>query len=81
MSNPSDILPVTRLSAHTLSATEVEVCQCIVAEVAGRVNLTMPDGSSVVNFPLVAGYNPVKAKVINNPSAGSAATGIFLGRR
>ena len=79
--SPQDIMPVTRLTAHTLSASEVEVCQCIVAEVAGRVNLTLPGGSTVANFPLVAGYNPVKAKVINSPSAGTAATGIFLGRR
>ena len=79
--SPQDIMPVTRLTAHTLSATPVEVCQCIIAEVAGRVNITMPDGTAVVNFPLAAGFNPVKAQVINNPSAGTAATGIFLGRR
>lgn len=77
--SPRDIMPVAKYVAHTLAASEVEVCQCIIAEVAGRVNLTQPDGVVRANFPLFAGYNPVKAKVVNDPTSGTAATGVWLG--
>jgi hypothetical protein len=52
-------------------------CRAIMAEVAGRVNLTQPDGTARANYPLIAGYNPIKARIIDNPSSGSAATGVW----
>lgn len=51
-------------------------CRAIVAETAGRVNITQ-GGVVRANFPLVAGYNPVRATVIDAPSAGTAATGVW----
>ena len=53
------------------------VCRAINAETAGRVNLTQEDGTVRVNYPLIAGYNVVRAKVINSPSSGTAATGVW----
>lgn len=51
-------------------------CRCIVAETAGRVNITQ-DGVVRANYPLVAGYNPIRATVIDNPTSGTAATGVW----
>jgi hypothetical protein len=71
-----DIVPVTLASTVLPNG----VCRCIVAETAGRVNLTMQDGTTVrPNVPLVAGYNPIVAWAIAAPTAGTAATGIFAG--
>lgn len=52
-------------------------CRAIVAEVAGRVDLTQPDGVVRTNYPLQAGYNPVAAIRINAPTSGTAATGVW----
>lgn len=52
-------------------------CRAIVAEVAGRVNLKQPDGNARSNFPLVAGVNPIGALMIDAPTSGTAATGIW----
>lgn len=66
-------VPVTLGSSTLASGT----CRAIVAEVAGRVNLTQDDGTVRENFPLAAGVNAVRAKVINNPTSGTAATGVW----
>ena len=52
-------------------------CRAVNAETAGRVNLKQPDGTVRENYPLVAGYNPICASVIDEPTAGTAATGIW----
>lgn len=55
-------------------------CRAIVAETAGRVNLTLQDGVTVrANFPLQVGYNPVVAWAIDAPTSGTPATGLFAG--
>lgn len=52
-------------------------CKAILANAAGVVDLTFANGSVAVNFPLQAGYNPVRATVIDAPTSGSAATGVW----
>ena len=52
-------------------------CRAIVAEVGGKVNLTQTDGTVRENYPLQAGENAVRAKVIDNPTSGAAATGVW----
>lgn len=52
-------------------------CTAIVAEVAGRVNLKQPDGTARANYPLQAGLNPIEALVIDAPTSGSAANGVW----
>ena len=66
-------VPIT-LGSGTLAGG---TCRGILAEVAGRADLTQDDGTVRTNFPLVAGYNPVRAKVINTPTSGTAATGVW----
>lgn len=66
-------VPVTLGSTALANGT----CRAVVAEVAGRVNLTQDDGTVRENYPLVSGVNPVRAKVINAPTAGTAATGVW----
>lgn len=71
-----DVVPVTLATTALLNGT----CRCIIAETAGRVNLTMKDGSTVrENVPLVAGYNPIVAWAIAAPTSGTPATGLFAG--
>ena len=53
------------------------VCRAILVEVAGVLNLMQPDGTVRANVPLQAGYNPICAKRISAPSAGTAATGVW----
>lgn len=52
-------------------------CRAIIAETAGRVKLKQPDGTTRDNFPLFAGLNPIGALMIDAPTAGTAATGIW----
>lgn len=52
-------------------------CRAIIAETAGRVKLKQPDGTVRDNFPLFAGLNPIGALMIDAPTAGTAATGIW----
>lgn len=52
-------------------------CRAIVAETAGRVNLKQPDGTARANYPLFAGLNPIGALMIDAPSSGTPATGIW----
>lgn len=52
-------------------------CRAILAETAGRVNLKQPDGTARANFPLQAGYNPIGALMIDAPTSGTAATGVW----
>lgn len=66
-------VPVT-LGSSTLSHG---ACRAIVAETAGRVNLTQENGVARTNYPLIAGYNPIRATVIDNPTSGTAATGVW----
>lgn len=71
-----DIIPVTLASTALTGGT----CRCIVAETAGRVNITLADGTTVrANVPLVAGFNPIIAWAIAAPTSGTAATGVFAG--
>lgn len=71
-----DLVPVTLAGTPLPNGT----CRCILVETAGRVNITMQDGTTVrQNVPLQAGYNPIVASAINAPTAGTAATGIFAG--
>lgn len=71
-----DIVPVTLAS----TALTGGICRCIVAETAGRVNITLRDGTTVrANVPLVAGFNPIIAWAIAAPTSGTAATGVFAG--
>jgi hypothetical protein len=71
-----DVVPVTLATTALPNGT----CRCIIAETAGRVNVTLQDGSTVrANVPLQAGYNPIVAWAIAAPASGTAATGIFAG--
>lgn len=65
--------PVT-LGSSVLANGE---CKAIWCETAGTANLTFADGRTATSFPLVAGVNPIRATVINTPSAGTAATGVW----
>lgn len=66
-------VPVTLGSSALVNGA----CRAINAEVAGRVKLTQPDGTVRDNFPLIAGYNPIGASVIDTPGSGTAATGVW----
>lgn len=79
MAAPTNSLAAQFYVPITLGATVLAdgICRGINAEVAGRVNLTQADGVVRENYPLTAGYNPVSAKVINAPTAGTAATGVW----
>lgn len=63
----------------TLGATALAngACRAILATAGGTVNLTQPDGTVRADFPLQTGYNAVRATVINTPSSGTAATGVW----
>jgi hypothetical protein len=52
-------------------------CKRIVAEVAGRVKLKQPDGTVRDNYPLVAGENRISALMIDAPTSGDAASGVW----
>lgn len=66
-------VPVTLGSANLPGGA----CRAMVAETAGRVNLKQPDGTARANFPLVAGLNPIGALMIDAPTSGTAATGVW----
>lgn len=66
-------VPITPGSSNLASGA----CKAIVAEVAGRVNLKQPDGTIRANYPLQAGLNAIGALVIDAPTSGTAATGIW----
>lgn len=65
--------------AHTLADTALAngVCRAILCNGAGVVDLTQPDGTVRANFPLQEGYNPIRASVIDEPTTGTAATGVW----
>lgn len=65
--------PVT-LGSSALANGE---CKAIWAATAGTVNLTFASGRTAASFPLMAGVNPIRATVINTPSSGTAATGVW----
>lgn len=67
-------VPITFASTNLTGGA----CRAIVAETAGRVKLKQPDGTTVRdNFPLFAGLNPIGALMIDAPSAGTPASGIW----
>lgn len=71
-----DIVPVV-LGAGALPGG---TCRTILVETAGRVNVTVGDGTTVrANVPLQVGYNPIVAWAIDAPTAGTPPTGIFAG--
>ncbi len=73
-SDPVDIyVPVTLGSGNLPDGA----CNAINAETAGRVNLKQPNGTARANYPLTAGYNPIGALMIDAPSSGTAATGVW----
>jgi hypothetical protein len=53
------------------------VCKAIHANEAGNVDLTQEDGTVRADFPLVAGPNFVRAKVINTPTTGTAPSSVW----
>ncbi len=53
------------------------LCKAIHANEAGNVNITQTDGTVRADFPLVAGLNCVRAKVINTPTTGSAPSSVW----
>lgn len=48
------------------------LCRAILCSADGALNLTDKWGNVRTNIPVQKGYNPLRAKVINNPSSGSA---------
>jgi hypothetical protein len=52
-------------------------CKAILANTAGTVNLTFANGATATDYPLQAGYNPIRATIIDAPSSGTAATGVW----
>lgn len=71
---PSNVyVPITLGSSNLANGA----CRAIVAEVAGRVNLKQPDGTSRANYPLHAGENSIGALMIDAPTSGTAATGVW----
>jgi hypothetical protein len=78
MSNVYEGAPVSVYVPVTLGSTTITgTCRAILAETAGRVNLTQPDGTARTNVPLTAGVNPIKANAITSPTSGTAATGVW----
>ena len=71
--------PASVYVAVTIDGTAFTLgtCRALNAEVAGRVNLTQSDGTVQENYPLTAGYNPVKCIAVDAPSSGDAATGVW----
>jgi hypothetical protein len=79
MAAPKDVTAATDYYAVTLSATPLAngVCRAILAGSSGLVNLTTEEGVVKVDFPLQAGYNPVRAKAINQSSTGPHASNVW----
>jgi hypothetical protein len=79
MAAPRDTLCADRAVSVTLGSAALAngECKAILANAAGTVNLTFADGTTATSFPLQAGYNPIRATVINTPSSGTAATGVW----
>ncbi len=66
-SDPADdYVPITP------SATVIPECKAILCSADGALNLTSRTGGIRINIPVQKGYNPLKATVINTPTAGSA---------
>lgn len=53
------------------------LCRAILCDEDGALNLTDATGTVRANVPVQKGYNPLSAKVINNPSSGSAPGVIY----
>lgn len=62
------------LGSGTLANGE---CKAIWANTAGTANLTFANGQTATSFPLKEGLNPIRATIINTPSSGTAATGVW----
>lgn len=79
MAAPRDTLSASGAVSVTLASTALAngECKAILANAAGVVDLTFADGQTAVNFPLQAGYNPVRATIIDEPTTGTAATGVW----
>lgn len=50
------------------------VCKAILCSTDGVLKLTNARGVERDNIPVVKGYNPLRAKVINTPGAGAVPT-------
>lgn len=79
MAAPRDTLCANRAVSVTLGSGTLAngECKAILANTAGVADLTFADGTTAVNFPLQAGYNMIRATVIDEPTSGSAATGVW----
>lgn len=66
-------VPVT-LGSSVLANGE---CKAIWVNTAGTANLTFPNGQAATSFPLKEGLNPLRVTVIDAPSSGTAATGVW----
>jgi hypothetical protein len=74
VSDPSVNYPPVTPSSTPLAGG---ACRAILVETAGRLKLTQPDGTARDNVPMIVGYNPLGASVIDAPGSGTAATGVF----
>jgi hypothetical protein len=79
MAAPRDALCASSAVSITLGSSALVngECKAILANTAGVADLTFANGTAAVNFPLQAGYNPVRATVIDEPTTGTAATGVW----
>lgn len=79
MAAPKDTLCASGAVSVTLGSAVLAngECKAILANAAGVVDLTFAGGGTAVNFPLQAGYNPIRATVIDAPTSGTAATGVW----
>jgi hypothetical protein len=79
MAAPRDTICAEYAASVTLGSTALAngECKAILAEVGGAVDLTFVDGRVAVNFPLQVGYNYIRATIIDEPTAGTAATGVW----
>lgn len=79
MAAPRNTLTVDFAVSVTLGSSELAngECKAILAGTAGTVNLTFANGYTATDYPLQAGYNPIRATVINTPTSGTAATGVW----
>lgn len=79
MAAPRNTLSAGIAVSVTLGSSELAngECKAILANAAGTANLTFANGMTAVDYPLQAGYNPIRATVINTPTSGTAATGVW----
>lgn len=79
MAAPRDTLAAEYAVAVTLGSGTLAngECKAIWVNTAGTANLTFPDGRTATSFPLKEGLNPFRVTVINTPSSGTAAAGVW----